>query len=204
MSDIEFARDLVPDRYSALPILRLFLPLIGANNRAQRWSSFLSDGIELTGSIEWAEVWDLYAASAAVATAPPIPARGHLDGLTARALTDALVLQMTMDAVLHCRIWEGYSDVHDTPDSPAVRQFGHDFLRSDLTVQQMVRTATSDRIPEFGNDDSGFFAWGTNLYPDSLIIASAGPIYRTLISDPRLDTVTIRKESDRLPVSSGD
>ena len=67
-----------------------------------------------------------------------------------------------------------------------------------------MQKATSDRIPEFAHDDLGNFAWGTNLYPDSLIIASTEPIYRALINDPRLDTVMIRRESDLLPVSSGD
>ena len=50
----------------------------------------------------------------------------------------------------------------------------------------------------------GFLAWGTNLYADSLIIASCEPIHTALMNDPRLDTVQINKETDVLPVSSGD
>ena len=60
---------------------------------------------------------------------------------------------------------------------------------------------SSDRIPDFAHDDLGHFPWGINLYPDSLIIASAEPIYRAFVNDPRLDTATIRKGSDFLPAS---
>ncbi|WP_158253308.1 hypothetical protein [Cryobacterium sp. N19] len=56
MSEAMLARDLLPLQYRALPMLRLFLPFFDANGRAQRWSSFLVNGTELTGSISWFEV----------------------------------------------------------------------------------------------------------------------------------------------------
>jgi hypothetical protein len=185
-------------------MLRLFFPLIDTNDRARRWSSYLADGMELAGSTDWFELWDRHAESERSVEPAPIPARGRLDPLTARAFTDALMLQASPDTVLHCLCWEGYGSVSPDSGGPTVHQFGHDFVSSDLTIRQLMQKATSDRIPEFAHDDLGNFAWGTNLYPDSLIIASAEPIYRALINDPRLDTVTIRKQSDLLPVSSGD
>lgn len=204
MSDITLARDLVPDRYASLPMLRLFLPLIDANYQARRWSSYLEEGIELAGSTDWFDLWNRHTESGGVVEPAPIPARGRLDPLTARAFNDALMLQASPDTVLHCLCWEGYAAVPTDSGRPTVHQFGHDFVSCDLTVRQLMQQATSDRIPEFAHDDLGHVAWGTNLYPDSLIIAGAPPIYRALIADPRLDTVTIRKESDLLPVSSGD
>ncbi len=204
MSDITLARTLVPDRYASLPMLRLFLPLIDTNDRARRWSSYLEDGIELAGSTEWFELWNRHRESHGAVEPAPVPARGRLDPLTARALKDALMLRASPDTVLHCLCWEGYAAVPADPGGPTVHHFGHDFVRYDLTIRQMLHEATADRIPEFAHDDLGHFAWGTNLYPDSVIIAGAEPIYRALINDPRLDTVTIRKESDLLPVSSGD
>ena len=42
MSDITLARDLGPDRYTTLPMLRLFLPLIDTNDQARRWSPVTS------------------------------------------------------------------------------------------------------------------------------------------------------------------
>ena len=204
MSDITPARDLVPDRYASLPMLRLFLPLIDANDQTRRWSSYLDDGIELTGSTDWFELWNRHKKSPGAFEPAPGPARGRLDPLTARALNDALMLRASPDTILHCLRWEGYAAVPANASCPTVHQFGHDFVCSDLTIQQVLHEATADRIPEFAHDDLGHFAWGTNLYPDSLIVASAKPIYRALINDPRLDTATIRKESDLLPVSSGD
>ncbi len=65
MSDITPARDLVPDRYASFPMLRLFLPLIDANDQTRRWSSYLDDGIELTGSTDWFELWNRHRESPA-------------------------------------------------------------------------------------------------------------------------------------------
>jgi hypothetical protein len=42
MSDITPARDLVPDRHTTLPVLRLFLPLIDTNDQARLWSPVTS------------------------------------------------------------------------------------------------------------------------------------------------------------------
>ena len=204
MSQIERAIDLIPGLYAELPTLRLFLPFFDDDGQPQRWSNFLVEGVTLTGSIEWSEIWNRHSAIEGESVTGPTPARGRLDHLTARALTDALTLLTPSDTVLHCLQWEGYAAKSLESARQTVHQFGHEFIRSDSTISCMMENATSDRIPEFGYDDSGDLAWGTNIYPDSLIIASEESIYRSLINDPRLDTVTIRKDSDRLPVSSGD
>lgn len=60
------------------------------------------------------------------------------------------------------------------------------------------------RVPEFAWDDERLFAWGTRLYPDSLVIAAEVEKFRQLRNDPRLDTVFIAPERDILPSSSGD
>lgn len=204
MSAITPAPDLVPDRYATLPMLRLFLPLIDAQDEPRRWSSYLGHGLDLTGSSAWSELWDRYAASGVAGEPAPTPARGRLDPLTAHALGDALMLQASPDTLLHCLHWEGYAAVPTGSGRHTVHRFGHDFVSSDQTIRQLMQKATNERIPEFAHDDLGHFAWGTNLYPDSLIIASTQSIYRALTNDPRLDTATIRTESDLLPVSSGD
>lgn len=204
MSQIERAIELIPGKYAQLPTLRLFLPFFDKDDQPQRWSTFLVDGVTLTGSIAWSEIWNRYSAREGDGGTELTPARGRLDHITARALTDALTILTPSDAVLHYLQWEGYASRSLESTRHPVHQFGHEFIRSDSTISRVIENATHDRIPEFGHDDAGDLAWGTNIYPDSLIIASAESIYHSLINDPRLDTVTIRKDSDRLPVSSGD
>ena len=204
MSQNEFARDLVPSDYGALPMLRLFLPLIGADNQAQPWSSYLTNDLLLSGSIEWREVWDAFVSSGTSQASKPIPARGQLDSATSMALYEAISLKVPPESALHCLRWVGYSDTKIQTDSKLLNQFGHDFSASDEPLAQIIQRAVANRIPEFLHDDEGFLAWGTNLYADSLIIASCEPIHTALMNDPRLDTVQINKETDVLPVSSGD
>lgn len=47
------------------------------------------------------------------------------------------------------------------------------------------------RLPQFVIDENAQFAWGANLYPDSLLIAAPGYICDRLLSDPRVDCALV-------------
>lgn len=47
------------------------------------------------------------------------------------------------------------------------------------------------RLPQFVVDENGEFAWGANLYPDSILIAAPGDICDLLLSDPRIDCTLV-------------
>jgi hypothetical protein len=201
MSETMLARELVPPEYRALPMLRLFLPLFDANANAHRWSSFLVNGTELTGSISWFEVWDQYSAELGTSAIPPEPSRGYVDPQSAQAVNEALHLLGPND-MLHCLRWAGYTP-HDY-SGLLTRRFNEDYVPYDLPVSTFLQCSQCDRVPEFAKDDAGRFAWGTFLYPDSVIIAADVEIYQHLIDDVRLDTVSIVHSHDFLPISSGD
>lgn len=194
------ARDLVPPQYRALPMLRLFLPVVDAKGIAQRWSSYLVDGTELTGSISWFEVWDRYAEARGASGNPPEPSRGHVDPLTAHAVNQALH-QLGPTNVVRCLRWAGYAPQDHS--GPLTRRLNDDYIPYDLPVSEFIQSSRDDRVPEFAHDDAGRFAWGTFLYPDSVIIAADVDVYRHLLNDVRLDTVSIVHARDILPISSG-
>jgi hypothetical protein len=202
MSEPTLVRDFVPRHYADLPMLRLFLPAMDDTGCPRRWSDFTVDGVELTGSISWHEVWDRYAAATPNTPSSPTPSRGYSDSRTRDALHDALQLRLSPLATLTCLRWDGYGEPERESSRLTVLQLGHTFLQFTSTVDDIV--VAGHRIPEFSHDDAGLVAWGTNLYPDSLIIASEPSIYRALLNDPRVDAVTVRRDSDTLPVSSGD
>ncbi|KFF58758.1 hypothetical protein JF66_16195 [Cryobacterium sp. MLB-32] len=201
MSEAMLARDLLPARYRALPIVRLFLPAFDADGNAQRWSSYLVNGTELTGSTSWFDVWDRYVDQLGASASPPEPSRGFVDPVTAQAINDALQ-QLGPTNVLHCLSWAGYAP-HDH-SGMLTRRLDDDYVPYDLPVREFIQSSPDDRVPEFANDDEGRFAWGTFVYPDSVIIAADIGIYRHLLNDVRLDTVSIVNARDILPVSSGD
>lgn len=202
MSDPRLARELVPDRYAVLPMVRVFLPVRDENDDCHRWSDFLSGGLELTGSLSWWQVWDRYVTEHGEARPEFTPARGRLDEPTAAALRDALALRLDPTAPLLCHRWDGYGDIGAPESSARKHHDGHTFIEFTSTVDRVLDSTTA--LPEFACDRDGFVAWGTNLYPDSLVIASESAIYRSLINDSRVDTATIRKTTDIFPVSSGD
>ncbi|WP_146066058.1 hypothetical protein [Cryobacterium sp. Y82] len=201
MSETMLARDLLPPQYRTLPMLRLFLPFFDATGRAQRWSSFLVNESELTASVSWFEVWDRYADERGASASPPEPSRGYIDPVTAQAVNEALH-QLGPTTVLHCLRWAGYAPYNSS--GLLMRRLNEDYVPYDLPVSKFVQFSREDRVPEFANDDEGRFAWGTFLYPDSVIIAADVDVYRHLVNDVRLDTVSIVHARDILPVSSGD
>lgn len=201
MSETMLARELVPPEYRTLPMLRLFLPFFDTKGDARRWSSFLVNGAELTGPISWFEVWDQYADELRASAIPPEPSRGYVDPQTAQAVTESLHLLGPND-VLHCLRWAGYAP-HDY-SGLLTRRFNEDYVPYDLPVSEFLQGSRDNRVPEFARDDAGRFAWGTFLYPDSVIIAADVEVYRHLINDVRLDTASIVHSRDFLPVSSGD
>ena len=83
-------------------------PFFDANGIAQRWSSYLVNGTELTGSISWFEVWDQYADELGASASLPEPSRGYIDPLTTQAVNEALH-QLGPTNVLHCLRWAGYA-----------------------------------------------------------------------------------------------
>lgn len=201
MSETMLARELVPPKYRALPMLRLFFPFYDTNGNADRWSSYLVNGNELTGSVSWFEVWDHYAQELGTPAIPPEPPRGYVDPQTAQAISEALHV-LDPHNILHCLRWAGYAP-RDL-SGPLTRRFNDDYVPYDLPMRMFLQSNQDNRGPEFARDDAGRFAWGTFLYPDSVIIAADVEIYRHLIDDVRLDTVSIVHSRDFLPISSGD
>lgn len=53
------------------------------------------------------------------------------------------------------------------------------------------RINPSLRLPQFVVDENAQFAWGANLYPDSILIAAPGHICDQLLSDPRIDCALV-------------
>ncbi|MEV5070854.1 hypothetical protein MRBLMI12_002470 [Microbacterium sp. LMI12-1-1.1] len=186
------ARDFVPASHRDLPMLRVYLPFIDRDGTAVRWSRFV-DVEEHSASLNWFE------ATRRIAEERPavrdlVSCMGELDGSTAEALRDAIG-----DLSLRCLRWVGYGEVPVT-DSP-IRVFGEEYFEADLVPADVE---SGRRIPEFAWDADKRLAWGSRLYPDSLIVAAEPSIFRRLRDDPRLDSVSVRVDRDVLPGSSGD
>ena len=47
------------------------------------------------------------------------------------------------------------------------------------------------RLPQFVVDENAQFAWGANLFPDSILIAAPGSVCDQLLSDPRVDCALV-------------
>ncbi|MCR2814701.1 hypothetical protein [Microbacterium jiangjiandongii] len=100
---------------------------------------------------------------------------------------------------LRCLRWTGYGEAART--STSRRVFGGEYFEDDLRASDVV---AGRRVPEFAWDAAGRLAWGTRLFPDSLIVAAEPALFRQLHNDPRLDVVSVRVERDVLPPSAGD
>jgi hypothetical protein len=190
--DGHFARDFIPDSHRELLLLRIFLPLLQEERRPVRWSTFMSLDHE-PASLSWRELVDR------VADHHPeihrlVSCAGVLDAATAEALHDAIG-----NTELNSLRWDGYGD--NTATATPIRVYENEY-----SLAHLPRTAlrAGERLPEFVWDDAGTFAWGTRLYPDSLIVACEPDRFTELHADPRLDTVTVRPERDILPASFGD
>lgn len=191
----KFAREFIPQTHRHLPMLRLYLPFRdhrAGRRSVVRWSRYV-DVEEQPASVDWFE------ATARTADEEPAVRKltscmGALDASTAAALRDA-----TGDIAMRCLRWMGYGE---TPhNAPAIRVFDEDYFEADLEPDDV---RPDRRVPEFAWDSAGRLAWGSRLYPDSLIVAAELPIFRQLSNDPRIDTATVRLERDVLPRSAGD
>ncbi|NYF18297.1 hypothetical protein HDC37_003153 [Microbacterium sp. AK009] len=172
-------------------MLRVYLPFIDVDGSFVRWSQYV-DVEENSASLSWFE-----ATRHLVAEHPGIDdlvsCMGQPDESTAQALRDVIGdLQMRRLRRV------GYGEV---PTAPSVRVHGEDYLEADLVPADI---AAERRIPEFAWDADRRLAWGSRLYPDSLIIAAELSSFRRLRNDPRLDSSSIRVERDQLPPISGD
>ncbi|MCR2792611.1 hypothetical protein NQ156_05975 [Microbacterium sp. zg.Y625] len=190
------AREFVPRSHRELPMLRLFLPFTDLHrpqgDDAVRWSRFAELG-DHSASLSWFELADRIAAEHP-AVRDLIPCRGELDEETAAALRGVIG-----DMRLRCLRWTGYGEAART--STSRRVFGGEYFEDDLRASDVV---AGRRVPEFAWDAAGRLAWGTRLFPDSLIVAAEPALFRQLHNDPRLDVVSVRVERDVLPPSAGD
>jgi hypothetical protein len=119
---------------------------------------------------------------------------GDLDAVTADALHDSIG-----DTELNSLRWLGYAGRRATKNP--VTAYGNEYSMARI---QSAALRAGERVPEFVWDDAGTFAWGARLYPDSLIVACESDRFTQLHTDPRLDTVTVRVDTEVLPSSSGD
>ncbi|QYH34766.1 hypothetical protein [Salinibacterium sp. M195] len=186
------ARDFIPESHRSLPMLRVFLPLEDERGVLVRWSTFSEFG-RASASVDWFELADRVADEHPMVR-DLLPCQGVLDDATANALRDAVG-----DIDLHSFQWDGYGDAPQ--DAARRRIFGDDY--SELPPGNSALQAGA-RVAAFAWDDGGRLAWGSRLYPDSLVVAAEPAIYRQLVDDQRLDTISIIAERDTLPPSSGD
>lgn len=190
------ARDFIPATHRDLAMLRLYLPFrdptVTGGNDIVRWSRYVAVE-DHSASLDWFE------ATADIAEQQPsirslVSCMGELDEETANALRESI------GAIeLQCLRWMGYAEVPHT-SSPR-RVFGEEYFQSRLSPQDV---GAGRRVPEFVWDAERRLAWGGRLYPDSLIVAAELPIFRQLINDSRIDTVSVRNDRDDLPPSAGD
>jgi hypothetical protein len=187
-----FARDLIPVTHRHLPMVRVLLPLLDGRGRPVRWSTFMSP-TEVLASVTWWEV-----AERAAEDQPGVldlrPAGGELDDTTAGALAE-FVGAGTFNALR----WTGYGEA-EMGDASHATIYGEEYLLARTDRTELVG---GSRLPEFAWDDAGRFAWGTRLYPDSLVLAADLGRIQWAHADPRLDT-TIVRPADVFPPSAAD
>ncbi len=186
------ARDFVPESHRRLPMLRVLLPLIDRDDRLVRWSDYVSLSAELA-SLSWWTVIDRTAQDRPE-VGDLVSCRGALDAATLAGLDDVIGA-----SALTALRWVGYAE-HPVTD-PSVRVFGNEFSAAPLCRGEL---RVGERVPEFAWDEDGAIAWGTHLYPDSLILAGEITRIRRAHADPRLDTIIVRPDVDVLPASWGD
>lgn len=187
------AREFIPESHRGLPMVRILLPMWGDHDGSTvRWSEYVALDEELA-SLDW---WDVVERNAE--ERPEIrdlvSCRGEMDAATVEGLSEAVG-----DAELMSLRWMGYAGNPFTNDP--VRVFGNDFFPAVLRRDDLL---VGERVPEFAWDEDGTIAWGTHLYPDSLILAGDIARVRRVHADPRLDTIVVRPDEDVLPPSSGD
>ncbi|MGM1016787.1 MAG: hypothetical protein ACQEW8_04535 [Actinomycetota bacterium] len=187
-----FASDLISEDHKHLPMLRVLLPVGTENDDLARWSAFVP--LEnAPAALEWWQVVER-----AREDQPHIteffPATGELDAETHAALVDALG-PMELSSLR----WTGYGQ--DIRTRKLVGVFDTEYSPSAIRVANLE---VERRIPEFAWDRRGRVAWGARLYGDSFVVAATPEIVRKLHSDPRIDTISIRRDVDVMPRSAGD
>lgn len=184
------AIDFVPARYRAHRAVRLLFPFRDRAHALVSWRDLIPADAALPASLGWHELLDR-------ASRDPgdfEPASGILDEGSAAALADLIEgLEMT------CLRWAGYGDgteVRDPVDIDGAR-----YARGPLD-SAMIRAGL--RVPSFAWDASGRLAWGSRLYPDSLVVAADLDHFRRMHADARLTATGVRTDRDVLPPSAGD
>lgn len=195
------AREYIPENFRQLNMLRLFLPARGQDDGPQCWSPLLLEDEELTGSNDWNE---LYARpmQGQPAKEPPQAAMGLLDPPRAAALKELLRHRPGAEAPFAIRSGSGSAETSGGPEHSDFD--GREYLHETVTLRDLLNRAQNDRIPDFRHALDRRFAWGSNLYPDSLIIAADPELFRAFFKDPRLEAVSIVEHRAVLPRSSGD
>jgi hypothetical protein len=177
------AREYIGEEFRSLQLLRLFLPAYDNHEEPRRWSSLLPSGAGLEASADCNELWSTYLVDHPNAELPDAPL-GRLDRETAAALREVLVAHLGTDLLLHTRTWVGRSRPF-TPQATTSFFHGQEYLHEDLGIEEILFRGVRDQVPDFVEDPTHSFAWGTGLNPDSLVIAASPDLFRALHQDPR-------------------
>lgn len=191
------ARNYIGSDFAELRLLRLFLPIYDSADLPRSWSSMLSEDAVLTASTDCNELVSDYHANHPLDLLPTAP-MGRLDRDTANALEEILGSCVTTDALLRTRSWVGYS-VPFTESATTSFFGGLEYLHEEIGLEEIIFRGVRDQVPAFIEDPHGSFAWGTGLYPDSLIIAAVPELFMALHQDPRLEVLSIVPDRDVLP-----
>ena len=193
------ARKYIGKEFTSLRMLRLFLPARDGSDLPHSWSSMLPVGSELAASTDCNELVSAYLAEHPGAVLPTAPL-GRLARDTAKALGELLGSWVSTNTLLDTRSWVGYS-VPFTEQASTSFFDGREYLHEELSLDEIIFRGVRDQVPGFVEDPGGSFAWGTGLYPDSLIVAAAPELFSALHQDPRLEVVSVLPERDMLPIS---
>ncbi|GAA1889977.1 hypothetical protein GCM10009715_39730 [Paeniglutamicibacter psychrophenolicus] len=191
------ARDYIGEEFRSLRLLRLFLPAHDHSDAPLRWSSLLPSGAGLEASADCNELWSSYLEEHPDAYPPDAPL-GRLDRETAAVLREILGAHLGTDLLLNTRSWVGRSRPF-TPQATTSNFYGQEYLHEDLCIEEIIFRGVRDQVPDFVEDPNHSFAWGTGLYPDSLVIAASPDLFRALHQDLRLEVVSIVPHRDVLP-----
>lgn len=195
------AREYIGEEFRSLHLLRLFLPTYDDSGAPRSWSFLLPPGAGLEASADCNELWSAYLVDHPDAEIPDAPL-GRLDRETAAALREILGAHLRTGVLLHTRSWVGRSRPF-TPKATTSNFYGQEYLHEDLGIEEILFRGVRDQVPDFIEDPNQSFAWGTGLYPDSLVIAASPDLFRALHQDTRLEVVSVVPHRDVLPASFG-
>lgn len=191
------AREYIGEEFRSLHLLRFFLPAYDHSEEPRRWSSLLPPGTNLEASADCNELWSTYLVDHPEADIPDAPL-GRLDRETATAQREILGAHLGTEVLLRTRSWVGRSRPF-MPQATTSNFYGQEYLHEDLGIEEIIFRGVRDQVPDFVEDPGKTFAWGTGLYPDSLVIAASPDLFRAFHQDPRLEVVSIVSHRDVLP-----